>query len=177
MELKAAMFMGWMALSAPPTIITSALPERISCRPWKKASVPEAQADTGVMAQARALNSMLTEEALPLGMSMGTVMGLTRRCPLVRMVSHPSRRVHTPPMPVPKATPRRNGSTSSLESASLPENPASVQASRAAATDSWPEGSRRLACTRDTTSSAGLGHCAPMRTGRSYSSTQSSSRA
>ena len=129
------------------------------------------------MAQARALNSMLTDDALPLGMSMGTVMGLTRRAPLACMVSQASKRVHTPPIPVPKATPTRVGSTSSLVSALSPEKPASLQASRAAATENCPEGSKRLALTRETASSEGAGAVAPMRTARSYCSTQSFSRA
>jgi len=70
-------------------------------------------------------------------------------------------------MPVPKATAKRSGSTSSEVSALLPEKPASAHASRAAMTDSCPEGSRRLASTRESTSLAGVETGAAIRTPRS----------
>ena len=57
------------------------------------------------------------------GMSIGTVIGSTRRGPRSRRVSQASSRVQTPPMPVAQSTPRRSGSTSG--------EPASAQASRA----------------------------------------------
>ena len=105
-------------------------------------------------------------------------MGRTRRGPFSRRVSHASRRVHTPPIPVPKATPVRSGSTSSADSASGPENPASSHASRAAMRASWPEGSRRFASTlvRRPDSRAGTASWPAMYTGRSYSLTQGWSR-
>jgi len=49
--------------------------------------VPEAHAETGVMDAARALRSMPTAAALPLGISMGTVRGMTRRAPRFWRVS------------------------------------------------------------------------------------------
>ena len=57
MAAKEAIGIGWMAASAPPQTTTSALPERISSRPMCMASVPEAQAETGVWAPARAPRS------------------------------------------------------------------------------------------------------------------------
>ena len=70
--------------------------------PMDRASVPEAQAETAVWAPARAPRSMLTAAAGPLGISIGTVIGRTRRGPLVRRVSQASSSVQTPPMPVAK---------------------------------------------------------------------------
>ena len=133
-----------------------------------RASVPEAQAETGVWAPARAPRSRLTAAAGPLGISMGTVMGRTRRGPFSRRVSHASSSVQTPPMPVAKATARRSWSISS--------RPESFQASREATTANCVEGSMRLASTRLSTSVAGVVALAAKCTGRSYFSTQSSVR-
>ena len=72
----------------------------------------------------------------PLGMSMGTVIGRTRRGPRSRRVSNASRSVHTPPMPVDQSTARRSGSTSG--------EPASAHASRPAMSANWLDGSRRF---------------------------------
>ena len=63
MEANAAIGIGWMAASAPPQTTTSALPERIRSRPMWTASVPDAQAETGVWAPARAPRSRLTAAA------------------------------------------------------------------------------------------------------------------
>ena len=78
------------------------------------ASAPEAQALTGVCAPARAPSSSETAAAGPLGMSIGTASGKTRRGPFSRRLSHWSSRVQTPPMPEPMATPSRSGSTSGV---------------------------------------------------------------
>ena len=43
---------------------------------------------------------LMPNAAAALGMSMGTVMGSTRRGPFSRKVSHASSRVHSPPIPV-----------------------------------------------------------------------------
>ncbi len=168
MDEKAASGSGWMAASAPPATTTSALPERISSMPCSRASVPEAQAETGVWAPARAPRSRLTAAAAPLGISIGTVMGSTRRGPFSRSVSQASSSVHTPPMPVAKATANRSWSTSVM--------PESFQASRAAITANWLEGSSRLASTRVSTSEAGVDTRAAKWTGSWYFSTHSSPR-
>ena len=102
-------------------------------------------------------------------MSIGTVMGSTRRGPRSRRVSQPSRRVHTPPMPVPKATASRSPSTSA------PSRPASFQASRAATVAIWVAGSWRFCSTLDRTSEVGTASSAAKVTGSSYFSTQSCS--
>ncbi|SIN13402.1 Uncharacterised protein [Mycobacteroides abscessus subsp. abscessus] len=125
---KAASGRGWIADSVPPATTTSALPVRIRSRATCRASVPEAHAETTVCAAARALWFRETAAAAPLGISIGTVIGSTRRGPRSRSVSQLSSRVHTPPIPVPKDTATRSGSSSSLASASSPVNPASAQA-------------------------------------------------
>lgn len=75
------------------------------------ASVPEAQAETVVSAPPRAEISIEMAAAAPFGMSIGTVIGSTRRGPRSRRLSQESSRVQTPPIPVPKATASRSGST------------------------------------------------------------------
>ena len=133
MFAKAAMVIGWMDASVPPTTTTSARPSRIMAMPSATASEPEAQAETGVWAPARAPSSMEMLAAEEFAISIGTVKGLTRRAPRSRTTSHWSSVVQMPPMPVPTTTPRRVGSTSGA--------PASAQASRAATIAYWPEGS------------------------------------
>src|SRR6185312_3256958 len=119
-----------------------------------------------VCAPARAPRSRLTAAAGPLGMSMGTVIGRTRRGPFSFRVSQALSSVQTPPMPVAKATARRSWSISSM--------PASFQASRAATTANCVEGSMRLSSTRDRTSPAGDEALAAKCTGSEYCSTHSS---
>jgi hypothetical protein len=80
------------------------------------------------------------------GMSIGTASGNTRRTPFSLRMSHWSRRVHTPPIPVPMATPRRSGSISG--------EPASSIAAREAMTAYWALGSIRRTSTLVSTSSA-----------------------
>ena len=82
-------------------------------------------------------------------MSIGTASGKTRRTPFSLRMSHWSSRVHTPPMPVPIATPRRSGSISG--------EPASSIAARDAMTAYWALGSIRRTSTLVSTSS---GFCA-----------------
>jgi hypothetical protein len=64
------------------------------------ASVLDAHAETSVRAYARALRSMLMAAEAAFGMSMGMVIGRTRRGPFSLSVSHASRSVQRPPMPV-----------------------------------------------------------------------------
>ena len=112
-------------------------------------SAPEAQAETVVCAPARAPSCSETLPAEVLGMSIGTARGKTRRTPFSLRMSHWSSRVHTPPMPVPIATPRRSGSISG--------EPASSIAARDAMTAYWALGSIRRTSTLVSTSS---GFCA-----------------
>ena len=81
------------------------------------------------------------------GMSIGTVMGRTRRAPFSFTVSQAFRMVQTPPMPEDTTTPRRSGSTSGA--------PASAHASSAAITANWVDGSIRLVSRTGSTSPAG----------------------
>ena len=104
----------------------------------------------------------------PFGMSMGTVMGSTRRGPRSRSVSYASRSVHTPPMPVAQSIARRSGSTSGA--------PASCQASRPAMSANWLEGSSRFVSTRSRTSADGTAAWAANVTGSWCFSTHSYSR-
>ncbi len=129
------------------------------------ASAPDAQADTGACTPARAPNSIETFAAGELGMSMGTVMGRTRRAPFSRTTSQPSSRVHTPPIPDATTAPRRSPSISG--------EPASAHASRAATTAYCADGSMRLVSGRDRTSAAGTATVPANRTGISYRSAQS----
>ena len=69
----------------------------------------EAQAETTVRMPARAWRSMPIAAPGPFGMSIGTVMGSTRRGPRSRRVSHASSSVQTPPMPVDQSTASRSG--------------------------------------------------------------------
>src|SRR5690606_16936702 len=98
-------------------------------------------------------------------MSIGTVMGSTRRAPFSRRVSHASSVVQMPPMPEDTTTPRRSGSSSG--------EPASAHASRAAITAYWAEGSMRLISGRAMTSSGLTLMVAAKVTGISYFSAQS----
>src|SRR5690606_488817 len=108
---------------------------------------------------------MLTAAAAAFGMSMGTVMGSTRRGPFSLRVSHASSSLQSPPMPVEYSTPRRSGSTSG--------EPASAQASREAMSANWLIGSSRLISWRSSTSSGRTFASAAKVTGSSSSLTQS----
>ncbi len=129
------------------------------------ASVLEAHADTSVRANARASRAMLTAAEAAFGMSMGTVIGRTRRGPFSRRVSQASRSVQSPPIPVEYSTPSRSGARSVIA--------ASAQASRAEMSAYCAEGSRRLISWRSSTSSGRTRACAAKVTGSSCSATQS----
>jgi hypothetical protein len=77
-----------MTASAPPQMTTSARPLRIISSPTATASAPDAQADAGAWAPARALSSSATVATDPFGMIIGTVNGDTRRAPRVRSTSY-----------------------------------------------------------------------------------------
>ena len=81
MLANAAMLSGWIAASVPPATTTSARPSRIWSTASEIASLPEAQAETGVLTAARAPTYRLTLAAAALGISMGTASGETRRGP------------------------------------------------------------------------------------------------
>jgi hypothetical protein len=72
---------GWIAASVPPAATTSARPERIMSTAYAIASAPLEHALTGVCTPARAVSSRPTTAAGPLGMSIGMVIGSTRRAP------------------------------------------------------------------------------------------------
>src|SRR5690606_9527270 len=101
-------------------------------------------------------------------MSIGTVMGSTRRAPFSRRVSQASRVVQMPPIPEETTTPSRSGSSSGA--------PASAQASRAAMIAYCAEGSMRLISGRGRTSSGLTLMVAAKLTGISYFSAQSLSK-
>ena len=164
-EANDAIVIGWIADSVPPAMTTSARPSRRCSTALTIDSVLEAHALATVRAYARAPKCSERLPAAALGMSIGTVMGMTRRGPFSRSVSHASSSVHTPPMPVAKSTPRRSGSTSGL--------PASAHASMAATSANCDEGSRRLAIGRSRTVSGRTAACAAKVTGSWYCSTQS----
>ena len=65
MEPKPASISGWIAASVPPATTTSARPERIMSMAKAIASAPEAQAETGAWAPARAPSSMARAPAAP----------------------------------------------------------------------------------------------------------------
>jgi hypothetical protein len=70
-----------MAASLPPATTTSARPSRIESMAIATASLPDAQAEIGVFAAARAPSARLTLAAGALGISIGTASGETRRAP------------------------------------------------------------------------------------------------
>ena len=70
-----------MAASVPPAATTSARPLRIMSTAYAMASAPLEQALTGVCTPARATSSSPTSAAGPFGISIGTVIGSTRRAP------------------------------------------------------------------------------------------------
>jgi hypothetical protein len=76
-----------MAASVPPASTMSARPSRIWSRAREIASLPEAQAETGVLTAARAPTWRLICAAGALGISIGTASGETRRGPLSRNAS------------------------------------------------------------------------------------------
>src|SRR4051812_1754110 len=127
------------------------------------ASAPDAQAETGVCTPARAPTSRPTLADGPLGISIGTVCGETRRTPFSLSTSYWSRRVVTPPMPEAMTAPRRSGSTLS-SSPALASKPASAHASLAAISANCAGRSRRRACGRGMTSEGSTAICAAIRT-------------
>ena len=87
MLANAAIGSGWIAASVPPARMMSARPSRIWSRAREMPSLPEAQAETGVLAAARAPSIRLTLAAGALGISIGTASGETRRGPFSRSTS------------------------------------------------------------------------------------------
>src|SRR3954469_4759488 len=158
-EAKPASGSGLMTASVPPPMTTSARPERMMSRPSDSASAPVAQALAIECTPAWAPSSRPTQAAGPLGMSIGTVCGLTRRGPDCSRMSSWLSRVLAPPMPLPKLTARRSGSS--------PEwaRPASAQAWCAATRAIASERSSRRIFTRSITSEGSTASCAAMRTG------------
>src|SRR3954454_12411480 len=138
MAAKPAIGSGWMHASVPPTATMSARSNRSRSNPQRTASAPDAQALTGACTPPLAPTARPTAAAGPLGMSIGMVKGETRLGPFCSRMSSWSSRVTAPPMPVPKTTAIRSGST--------PESapPASRQASsRALTATCWLRSSRR----------------------------------
>ena len=84
MFANAAIGSGWMAASVPPASTMSARPRRIWSSAREMPSLPDAHAETGVLAAPRAPKSRLTLAAGALGISIGTASGETRRGPLSR---------------------------------------------------------------------------------------------
>ncbi len=81
MLANAAIGSGWIAASVPPATTTSARPSRIWSIARAIASLPDAQAETGVFTAARAPTYRLIWAAGALGISIGTARGETRRGP------------------------------------------------------------------------------------------------
>ena len=87
-EANADIGSGWMQASAPPAMTMSARPRRIRSIAQLSASVPDAQALTGVCAPPRAPSLRLIVAAPPFGMSIWIVCGETRRAPFSRSTSY-----------------------------------------------------------------------------------------
>src|SRR6188768_3866555 len=158
-EAKPAIGSGWITASVPPAMTTSARPERMMSRPSEIASAPVAQALAIEWTPACAPSSRPTQAAGPLGISIGTVCGLTRRGPEASRMSSCASRVCAPPMPLPKLTARRSGSR--------PESfrPESAQAWSAAISAIASERSSRRSLIRSSTSEGSTASWAAMRTG------------
>ena len=111
---NAAIGSGWTAASVPPHTTTSARPSRIRSMPSAMASLPDAQADTGVCTPALAPIARPTFAAGALGISIGIASGETRRGPfslssvVVVTAGSARRRCRRPSRP-----PSRSGSTPS----------------------------------------------------------------
>src|SRR5690349_22834170 len=156
-EANPAIGSGCTTASVPPATTMSARPERMMSSPSAIASEPVAQALATQCTPAWALSSRPTQAAGPLGMSIGTVCGDTRRGPLASRMSSWFSSVCAPPMPEPMLTARRSLSISGA--------PASAHASRAAMIAVISERSSRRAWTRSITSVGSTASCAAMRTG------------
>src|SRR5450759_1433493 len=165
MDANAVIGSGWIAASVPPQSTMSARPERIIWVPDAIASAPDAHAETGACAPARAPNSIDTYAAGEFAISIGTVIGSTRRAPLDFMTSHASSRVQIPPIPDATTVPSRSPSTSG--------EPASAQAWRAAIIAYCAEGSIRFISGRVSTSAEGTASWHANVTAISYFSAQS----
>ena len=81
MFANAAIGSGWIAASVPPARTMSARPSRIWSSASEIASLPDAQAETGVFTAARAPTYRLICAAGAFGISIGTASGETRRGP------------------------------------------------------------------------------------------------
>ena len=82
MLANAAIGSGWIAASVPPATTTSARPSRIRSSPGRCASLPDAQAETGVLHRGPGAD-VQADVARPgaFGISIGTASGETRRGP------------------------------------------------------------------------------------------------
>ena len=146
---KPASGSGCRQASVPPATTTSTRPARIRSSASAMASAPDAQALTGVCTPPRAPSASPTRPAGPLGISIGTVCGETRRAPLASRTSSWASIVSAPPMPVPTTTASRSGST--------PGAPACSHASSAASRASCWDRSRVRARTRPRRSTGSVG--------------------
>ena len=125
------------------------------------ASAPDAQAETGVWAPPCRPRSIATWPAAASGISIGTVRGLTRLGPpAVRWLCY-SCIVWSPPMPVPRTTATRAGSTPAMVVEAI------FQASRAANSASWAQRSVRRTSSGSRASVAASGTHPAIRTGKS----------
>src|SRR3954453_53415 len=158
-EAKPAIGSGWMTASVPPATTTSARPDRMMSRPSDMASAPVAHALAIECTPALAPSSRPTYAAGPLGISIGTVCGLTRRGPEASRMSSWMSRVCAPPMPLPKLTASRSGSRPASA------RPESAHAWCAALSAIASERSSRRSFTRSRTSEGSTASWAAMRTG------------
>src|SRR5659263_532939 len=95
-DANAVIGSGWIAASVPPQSTMSARPERIIWVPDAIASAPDAHAETGACAPARAPNSIDTYAAGEFAISIGTDIGSTRRTPFDFITTHPPSGVVAP---------------------------------------------------------------------------------
>ncbi len=130
MLAKPATAEGTMAASAPPAITASAYPWRIRRMASPMAFEPDAQAVTAGIAGPRQSWRMAIIPAAMLPSSIGMKRGDTRRGPFSISLVCSASKVLMPPMPEPKMTARRSGST-------VPSMPLSSTACCAAATANW----------------------------------------
>ena len=121
------------------------------------------------MTPALACRSSPTAAAAPFGMYICTTNGDTARSPFARMPSYAKSSSSVDPMPVPIDTISRLGSTSGA--------PAFFHTRRPITVDIFCRYDSRRSSTRVSSPSKSSSRCPPMRTGRSYSSTNGSSEA
>ena len=144
-------------------------PRRARCcrHAWAMPSEPEAHAEIGVITPALALRSSPTAAAAEFGMYICTASGDTARRPLRAQCRRRRRAFFARPMPVPIDTISRLGSTSGEPACSHTRRPSTV--------DILCRYDSRRSSTRVSSLSKSSSRCPPMRTGRSYCSTNGSS--